>query len=193
MLKIKAAKPDALFVWQHEEQAILITKSMAEHKIDVPCIESYGTFLNAPVIKAVGQLKEGWFEISLWNEYMAKEPWVMELAKDFKAHSGAELDAYSAQALQSLYVLADALERAASRDPEAIRNALAATKIKKGDKAFICGYPIEFDASGQNQKAFTAVNQTWEGKIHPMYPADAAAMEPGYKPVWKPTWAWLKK
>ena len=45
MLKVKAAKPDVLWVWQHEEEAILLTKAIAEHKLDIPCIMSYSVFM----------------------------------------------------------------------------------------------------------------------------------------------------
>jgi branched-chain amino acid transport system substrate-binding protein len=190
MLKIKAAKPDVLWVWQHEEEAILFTKAMAIHKLDVPLIMSYGTFLNEAVIKGVGNLNEGWFQTGIWNSYMKEvSPWVNELAKDYETASGGNMDGYVAQAYQCIYLIADAFERAASRDPKAIRDALAKTKVSKGDKAFICGYPIEFAENGQNPHPFSAVMQTWKGKHHTVYPPEA--MEPAYKPVWQPKWAWL--
>ena len=69
---------------------------------------------------------------------------------------------------------------------------ISVTNIKKGDNAFICGYPIEFGSDGQNPHAFTSVSQIAGGKIHPVYPEDAKAFDPNYTPTWKPTWAWLK-
>jgi branched-chain amino acid transport system substrate-binding protein len=58
------------------------------------------------------------------------------------------VDAYVA-----MYVMADALERAGSADPKAIRDALANTKLDSGP-AMIVGYDaIEFDESGQNRHA----------------------------------------
>jgi branched-chain amino acid transport system substrate-binding protein len=52
-----------------------------------------------------------------------------------------------------MYVLADALERAKSLDPKAIRDALTKTKLASGP-AMIVGYDaIEFDPSGQNKHA----------------------------------------
>jgi hypothetical protein len=65
-----------------------------------------------------------------------------------------------------MYVLADALERAKSTDPKAIRNALAKTKLDKGP-AMIVGYSaIEFDETGQNTHAalvMVQVNDTGKG------------------------------
>lgn len=191
MLKIKAAKPDVLFVWQHEEEAILLVKAIAQNKIDVPLIMSFSVFLNAPVLKAVGDLNEGWFQTPLWNAYMPKtSPWVAELAKDYETATKKNIDGHAAQALQAIYIVAHALEKAGSRDPKAIRDSLASMKIGRGDKAYICGYPIKFGEDGQNNHAFTGVMQTWKGEHYAVYPPEIR--DPSYKPVWQPTWTWLK-
>lgn len=191
MLKVKSAKPDALFFWQHEEQAIMLTKAMAEHKINVPLLMSFSVFLNDAVLKAVKDLNEGWFQTGLWNAYMPKvSPWVAELAKDYEAASGRVIDGHAAQALQTVYIVAHALEKAGSRDPKAIRDALATVKVGKEDKAYICGYPIAFGEDGQNKNAFTGVMQTWKGNHYAVFPPEVA--DPSHKPVWKPTWTWLR-
>ena len=191
MLKVKAAKPDVLWMWQHEEEAILLTKALAEHKIDVPCIMSFSVFMNEPVLKGVGNLNEGWFQTGIWNAYMPKlSPWVDKLVKGYETSTGRKIDGHAAQGLQAIFIVADALERAASREPKAIREAIAASNIKAGDKAFVCGYPIKFGEDGQNLHCFTAAMQTWEGEHYAIFPAEFA--DPDYKPTWQPTWQWLK-
>jgi len=58
-----------------------------------------------------------------------------------------------------MYVLADALERAGSLDPKAIRDALASTNLTKGP-AMIAAYDaIEFDQTGQNKHASPCIVQ----------------------------------
>ena len=191
MLKVKATKPDVLFMWQHEEEAILLTKALAQNKINVPLIMTFSVFLNDAVLDAVGNLNEGWFQTPLWNAYMPKvSPWVAENAAAYKAAIGRDLDGHAAQGLQCVYLVADALERAASRDPKVIRDALSKTNIGKDNRASICGYPIKFDADGQNTHAFTAIMQTWKGENYAVYPLDVADKD--YKPHWRPKWTWLK-
>ena len=191
MLKIKATKPDVLFMWQHEEEAILLTRALAENRINVPLIMSFSVFLSDPVLEAVGDLNEGWFQTPLWNAYMPKvSQWVAENAAAYKAASGRKLDGHAAQGFQCLYLVADALERAGSRDPKKIRDALASTNIGKDNRAYICGYPIKFGADGQNTHAFTAIMQTWKGKHYSVFPLDVA--DPDHKAVWRPTWTWLR-
>ena len=90
------------------------------------------------------------------------------------------MDAYIA-----MYVMADALERAKSLDPKAIRDALAKTKLAKGP-GMIVGYDaVEFDATGQNKYAalvMVQINDIGKGMERiTVWPK--GARRAGYKPV----------
>lgn len=64
------------------------------------------------------------------NHYAASDPnpRLQAFIKAFKAKYNKEPDAFAALAYDTAYLLADAINRAGSADPEAIRNALASTK-----------------------------------------------------------------
>jgi branched-chain amino acid transport system substrate-binding protein len=84
-----------------------------------------------------------------------------------------------------MYVLADALERAKSLDPKAIRDAVAATKISSGPAMIVAYNAIEFDATGQNKNAslvMVQINDIGKGMERiTVWPK--SARRAGYKPV----------
>ena len=116
-------------------------------------------------------------------------PNIAPLNADIKKRYGFDLTAETVDAFASVYVIADALERAASSDPKDIRDALADTDLCK-DKgklgidilAYNC---VEFDKTGQNKNAgfvmvqFRNIKGTMERVT--VWPADAARK--GFKPV----------
>ena len=84
---------------------------------------------------------------------------VKEINEKFKARYGYSLAGESVDAYIAMHVLADALERAGSLDPKAIRDALAATKLTSGP-AMIASYDaVEFDETGQNKHAALVIVQ----------------------------------
>ena len=73
-------------------------------------------------------------------------------------------------------VLADAINRAGSTDPEKIRQALVATDIP-GDQTIMPWKGIKFDSTGQNIAATPVIQQIKDGEYHTIYPFDVAAEE----------------
>jgi branched-chain amino acid transport system substrate-binding protein len=76
----------------------------------------------------------------------------------FKAKYGRDLDDTSARWMQGFFVLADAINRAGSTDPEKIQSALKATDLK-GDQLMIGYHGVKFDDTGQNILASTFLIQ----------------------------------
>ena len=76
----------------------------------------------------------------------------------YKAKTGRDLDDTSARNMQAMLVLADAINRAGSTDPEKIREALAKTDLKP--EQLMMGYNgVKFDETGQNILASTYLIQ----------------------------------
>jgi len=76
----------------------------------------------------------------------------------FKAKYGRDLDDTSARWMQGFFVLADAINRAGSTEPEKIQAALRATDLKPDQ--LIMGYDgVKFDDTGQNTLAATYLVQ----------------------------------
>ena len=162
LLKIRAAKPDAMLVVAYTPDHILFSRQFFENKIDVPYgIHSVGGgsedpgFYKGVPAKAVEYL----FVQEDWQVDRIKAdptPELQDANARFKKEFGYEINSYGAQGLSNLYVIKDVLERSASADKEKIRSALAATDITSGPALSIGYQRISFDEQGQNTHAHGA-------------------------------------
>jgi branched-chain amino acid transport system substrate-binding protein len=109
-------------------------------------------------MKAVGKNARYVFDIVEWETDVNK-PGAKEINAKFKSRYGYDLTGESVDAYAAMFVMADALERAKSLDPKAIRDAIAATKLNSGPAMIVAYDAIEFDASGQNKNAALVVVQ----------------------------------
>lgn len=183
--KIRRAHPDVLMLVSNAADAILLTNTLAEYKVKPKAIiASGGGHADPSFLKAVGKNARYLFDIVEWETDVNK-PGVKETNEKFKAKYGYNLAGESVDAYISMYVLADALERAGSLDPKAIRDALAATDLKTGP-AMIASYnEIAFGQDGQNKFAapvIVQINDTGNG-LERLTVWPKAARHAGYTPV----------
>jgi branched-chain amino acid transport system substrate-binding protein len=81
--------------------------------------------------------------------------------------------------------LLDAINRAGSTAPEAVRKALVATNIP-GDQLIMTWDHVKFDETGQNVGVKGIILQMQGGKYHTVYPFDVATKDVLYPiPQWK--------
>ena len=96
-----------------------------------------------------------------------------QLAEEFARRSGGRpLDAVSGYAYEAILVVADAIQRAGSADPEAIAEALRRTSF--ANPLMVSAGPITFDARGENTSASPAVVQILGGRPVVVWPRAAA-------------------
>lgn len=183
--KIKRANPDVLLLVSNAADAILLTNTMAEYKVKPKVVlASGGGHADPSFLQAVGKNGQYIFDIVEWETDVNK-PGVPAFNEKFKARCGYNPAGESVDAYIAMYVLADALERAASTDPKAIRDALAKTSLKTGP-AMIASYDaIEFDETGQNKHAALVIVQIGDmGKgLERLTVWPKGARHAGYTPV----------
>lgn len=157
--KIKRANPDVLMLVSNAADAILLTNTIAEYKVKVKAIvASGGGHADPSFMKAVGKNAQYLFDIVEWETDVNK-PGAKEANDKYKAKNGENLTGEAVDAYLAMYVIKDALERAASVEPAKIREALAATNLTSGP-GMIVGYDaVKFDASGQNENASPVIVQ----------------------------------
>ena len=172
--RLRGEKPDAVIFVSRAAEAILFAKTMknAGYKPPVEIGDDAG-FSGADFVAAAGNLAQGMIERSVWSA--GKPGSAAAVANDlYKAKSGSDLDDTSARIMQGVFVLADAIDRAGSTDPEAIRAALRATDL--ATDRLIVGYDgVKFDASGQNTLAATYLTQLQGKEYVTVWPPDRAA------------------
>ncbi len=183
--KIKRANPDVLLLVSNAADAILLTNTLAEYKVKPKAIVgSGGGHADPSFLKAAAKNAQYVFDIVEWETDVGK-PMVPAFNEKFKTKCGYNPAGESVDAYVAMYVLADALERAASLDPKAIRDALAATKLSSGP-AMVASYDaIEFDATGQNKNAalcIVQINDMGKG-LERLTVWPKSARHAGYTPV----------
>ncbi len=157
--KIKRANPDVLMLVSNAADAILLTNTISEYKVKVKAIvASGGGHADPSFMKAVGKNAQYLFDIVEWETDVNK-PGAKEANDKYKAKNGENLTGEAVDAYLAMYVIKDALERAASLEPAKIREALATTNLTSGP-GMIVGYDaVKFDATGQNENASPVIVQ----------------------------------
>jgi branched-chain amino acid transport system substrate-binding protein len=180
LTKVKALKPDVLFISGHEKGAATATRQMEERKIDVPLIgvtHCESAFIERDFPKAA----EGLVCPTQWDETMKASDPMFGTAMDFNNQFLAVHPEYKgvvpyqvAQASAAIYVWKDAFERAQSLDTEKVREALTKTNLKTfyGD--------IKFAPDGTNPSKEMALRQIQAGKYKVVYPSEIAAAALAY-------------
>lgn len=120
LLKIKEAKPDALFIPGYPQAYALIIKQMSELDMNVQ-VFSADTFKDESILNAVGDKAEG---IILTAYAESGTPALEKFRQAYRARYGKEYGPYGDYAYDSLFVLKAGIEQAKSFDPEVLKKSL---------------------------------------------------------------------
>lgn len=179
--KVRAAKPDALFVLAYTDGALLLTKTFRQLGYTPPAVLGYGAgFVDPAFIAGAGKSAEGLTTRAAWaQDAAATNPAAKKVAELFQAKYNAPMTENSARAFTAVMVLAGAVNRAGSVDPVKILDALKSTSLGTNDT--IMPWPgVKFDSKGQNTQASGVVEQLKSGVYHVVYPENFATT----KSVW---------
>jgi branched-chain amino acid transport system substrate-binding protein len=174
--RAKALKPDVLLASGYMNDGILMVRTARELDLDIKCIYGimHGALGEPEFSKKVGDLSEGLFSAGLhWNPV---KPEVIELIKRYEAKFKEPFSYLATYGYQATFVLADALERAGSREHKAIRDALVATNYKDHIMPYLA--PITFNQRGECPSAQILLMQILGGKEVPVWPEKFATEAP---------------
>lgn len=178
--KLKAANPDVALTVAYISDAILATRTMKDLDFNPQAIIGMGGgHQDNAYIQTLGKLGEYVSVCENWENDL-KIPGVKEANENYLKRNGVEMDCVASMCYTCVYVLKDALERAASTDREKIREALTKTNLKPGEKGNIQPCAIIFGEDGQNKDARTVIAQIQNGKRRSIFPEEYAAS----KPIW---------
>lgn len=183
--KLKAAKPDIVMLVSNAADAILLTNTMAEMQVKPKVVlASGGGHADPKFLENTDTNALGIFDEVEWNTDVNK-PAAKPANEKFKKKYGYDLTGESVDAYVAMYVIADALERAASTDPAKIRDALAATNLTTGPGMIVSYDGVQFDETGQNKNAGIVIVQVAnvDGKPDRVTVWPKAARRAGYVPT----------
>jgi branched-chain amino acid transport system substrate-binding protein len=179
VLQLKTVKPDAVIFISYTADTILYFKTMKNlDYLPSIIIGDDAGFSDPTFIPNVGDLAQGVVNRSAFdigkpgsNSYIINEM--------FKAKFNRDLDDTSARWMQGFFVLADAINRAGSTEPDKIQAALKATNLT-ADQLMIGYRGVKFDESGQNTLSATYLIQLQGKQYVSVWPEDRATAKFAY-------------
>ena len=130
-LKALPEMPDVLLVTADPSCTGAITKQIREMGIDIPIVGGDG-FDTPLVVEGAGELATDLY-FTTHVSWSSDNPLVPKFIEAYKAKYGVEPEtSFAALGYDTAYLLADAIKRAGSTDPDAIKKALSETKDLPG-------------------------------------------------------------
>ena len=188
--RVKTAAPDIIMQASYVPDALLFMRGYKQQGVNVKAILAQDAgFIDPNFLKAIGADAEGVFTREVFSlDIKHRNQAVPLIDQLFRQRSdGAKpLDGNTARDFMGVLVLADAIDRAGSTKPDAIREALAKTNIP-GKLTLMPWNRIHFDATGQNDGGVGIIEQLQDGKYETVWPFDVAV-----RPVIWPMPAWKR-
>jgi branched-chain amino acid transport system substrate-binding protein len=185
--RLKGANPDVWMPTSYHSDAILFVRQSKELDYNPKMIMAQNAGHQSPdFLQAVGKDAEGTMSRAPFNtDLIDRRPAAKAVAALYTKRHGRDFYDNPARSFTGMMTLLDAINRAGSRDPEAIRKALVATNIP-GDQLVMTWDGIKFDETGQNVHVKGIIVQLQGSKWYTVYPFDVATKDVLYPiPAWK--------
>lgn len=183
LTRVKSMNPDLIYMVSYVMDAALLMRQSKELDINPKLFVGGGAGFTLPEFRENAQAAADYvYSATLWSESVPY-PGAMDYYKKYYSRYKSNTEYHGTEAYASLYVIADALQRARSFNPSDIRDALAATDLKT---AF---GPVKFVAYGkktQQNSLPTFMVQWQQGKLETVWPRNMATK--GYvfpTPPWR--------
>ena len=139
IMQLQSAGVDCIISWTDDAEVVLTARQLYELGMDdIPVIASAGVVMDQVLNLLEPEYVEGWYSVTDFVSTNEDET-VLAFVKAFNDKYGYNPELYASSYYSATYVLADAIERAGSADPEAVRDALAETKdIKLPEGIYTC-------------------------------------------------------
>jgi len=185
--RLKAAAPDVFFPTSYTSDAMLLIRTMKELDYNPDLLIAQNSGFNDPsFIETMGKDAEGIISRAPFAIDMADRiPLINDLNELYKKHAdGRDIFDPPIRSFTGALVLFDAINRAGSTEPEAIREALIATDIPASQLP-LPWEGVSFGPDGQNTKVSAILTQLQDGEYWSVYPFEVAARELVYPfPDW---------
>ncbi len=174
--RAKAARPDIIAPITRPASAQLLLPELRKQRVEVMGIVGPGS----PGLYEAGQLAvlkedlEYVMSAVPWANF--KNPRTQKVAEDYvKRSNGKTFDTNSGYSYDGIFVIADALERAKSTDPDTVVDAIKKTHYTAGLMQY--AGPVIFNELGDNPNAVTTMIQILGQKPVAVWPKEAAVQK----------------
>ena len=162
--RVAGEHPDLLLLSGSPSDAPLIVKGLRDRGVNAPIIGFGGAFIARQLKDSLGAQSQGIMSMSTWNQDL-NLPGVADAAAAYRSQFAAPFMPLEAGVTWvDTWLIADAVKKAGSCDPQKIRDALANSDETSGPASAIPGGVVAFDKSGANTKTHPIMIQ-WQGGV----------------------------
>ena len=175
---LKAAQPQVVMQSSYLGDAIMAMKTYKELGFapDMILANNAG-FTDTEFIRTLGKDADYVITRDVWSLDLAKKnPLIKQVNDLYFERYKTNFTGNSSRTFTGLMTLADAINRAGSTEPEAIRKALTETNIP-ADKIIMPWKGVKFDDKGQNIFGSGILVQIIDGKYNTIWPFDLATRD----------------
>ena len=169
--KVKASGATMLFAVSYLTDLVQIVRTMKQNGVKIPINGGSGGFVIPDFYKSVGHDADGLMGVAHWNNDIDAD--AKRVNDVYKKTYGEFIFEYAGGLVAQTFMLAAALEKAASTDPQKVRDALASSEFTKGYAAMAPGGKIKFE-HGKNVYAHPVGVQWQNGQLVTVFPKDEA-------------------
>lgn len=182
VLRLMEVDPDVVLILSGRAPDVVLANQTMRRLGWMPqAVLGHGGMVGPSIIPTLGADVEGWLGRELFSMDMSfAHPLVQQINDLFRERCGrgtTDMNGNDAKAFMGMYVLADAINRAGSADPEAIRQALLETSIPS-EHSLLPGVGVRFDpVTHQNSEVSGIMVQAIDGAWRLVWPFDDAPVE----------------
>ena len=177
--RLKDAHPDVVMQASYINDAILYVQSYKEMNLSRDAIlANSGGFIDPKLLQVLGEDGNYILTREVWSKDLAAtKPLAGTVNQMFRERYGTDRDGNSARAFTGMLVLADAINRAGSTDPEKIRKALLETNLSS-DEIIMPWDGVKFDQeTHQNIPGKGIICQIIDQEYYTVWPWNLATKE----------------
>ncbi|GAH93600.1 unnamed protein product, partial [marine sediment metagenome] len=187
VLSVKRANPDVIFMSSYDPDAILFQKAYKRYDVNIPIIGNGTGHLDRIFVDTLGSDVNSVLTRDLWSDSMLESIPIAGQLHQLLLDRGMEegMGEEQGRTYIAFMSLIDAINRADSTDPEAIRQALVETDIP-GNLLALPWEGVKFDENGQNIYGRAIITQWQNQRLVAVWPWEIAEE----KVVWHlPSWS----
>lgn len=177
ILRLKEANPDVILANANAKEAILVLKTMEELNYwpTDGFVAAGGGYSNPDVWSSLGAAADNLLLVNDWYPYSSR-PGSQEANDAFKEEYGSDMTGNANSTYLGTWVLKEAIELAASRDPKDVAEALRTGTFSHPNINFMYD-EVSFDEKGLNKNAVNVAAQIQDGKPIVVWPESDALGE----------------
>ena len=178
VLKLKSEGVDILLQGSYVSDAILFVQTMEDLDFNPQAIITTGGGYTDPAwLEAVGEGSNYIISADVWTKSLeGMTPVVGDVNRMFIERYGSDMESVSSRSFTAVFVLADALERAASTEKVQLREALRETDIP-GEATIMAWEGIKFNEVGANIFAKNLFKQVQDAEYLVVWPGEVAVID----------------